>query len=241
MNYYEHHIGDYAEATAHLSCLEDGVYSRMIRKYYAQEKPLPADIKAVQRLIGARTKDEREAVETILAEFFELQGDGWHNARCDAEVARYQDKQAKAKRSAEARWSKAPSQSVGNANASPDAMRTHSEGNAHQTPDTKHHTPLPPEQLDWTDERNLSAVGALSIAMRRKGIASNPGTMAMRALVEAGVTPEEVSAACDKAKASKPNEAISADYVIGILRRQLLQAAELRSNAKPASPKEQIL
>ena len=30
MNYYEHHIGDYAAATGHLSLLEDAVYSRQI-------------------------------------------------------------------------------------------------------------------------------------------------------------------------------------------------------------------
>ena len=92
MNYYEHHIGDYAEATAHLTFIEDAAYTRMIRKYYAQEKPLPADVKAVQRLVGARSKEEREAVETILGEFFRLEEDGWHNGRCDEELARYLDK-----------------------------------------------------------------------------------------------------------------------------------------------------
>lgn len=147
MNYYEHHLGDYAEATAHLSFVEDAAYSRLIRKYYASEKPIPAEIKAAQRLIGARTKEEKEAVETILEEFFELREDGWHNMRCDDEIARYQDKQAKAKRSAEARWNKQPTHSDGNANASPDAMRTHSEGSAPrarsspQSPDTSHQTP----------------------------------------------------------------------------------------------------
>jgi uncharacterized protein YdaU (DUF1376 family) len=153
LNYYEHHIGDYAEATAHLSCLEDGVYSRLIRKYYAQEKPLPAELKAVQRLISARSKDEREAVEAILEEFFELQEDGWHNARCDEEIARYQEKQRKAKASADARWNKNKTQVERNANgmrthAENDAnasdenhangMRTHCEGNAHQSPVTRH-------------------------------------------------------------------------------------------------------
>jgi uncharacterized protein YdaU (DUF1376 family) len=144
MNYYEHHLGDYAQATAHLSFLEDAAYSRLIRKYYAQEKPLPADIPAVQRLVGARIKEEREAVEIVLREFFVLLDDGWHNRRCDEEIARYHDKQMKAKRSADARWSREPSQSDGNANA----MRTHTEGNAdgmlssHQTPDTNHQSPL---------------------------------------------------------------------------------------------------
>lgn len=92
MNYYEHHIGDYAEATAHLSFIEDAAYIRMIRKYYAIEKPLPTDIKAVQRLVGARAKEEREAVETVLNEFFNLQLDGWHNPRCDEDIAKYQSK-----------------------------------------------------------------------------------------------------------------------------------------------------
>jgi uncharacterized protein YdaU (DUF1376 family) len=89
MNYFEHHIGDYAEATSHLSFVEDAAYSRCIRKYYSTEKPLPADVKTVQRLVGARTKEEREAVETVLSEFFTLLEDGWHNARCDEEIERY--------------------------------------------------------------------------------------------------------------------------------------------------------
>lgn len=91
MNYYEHHIGDYAEATAHLTFVEDAAYSRMIRKYYATEQPLPADVCAVQRLLCARTKKEKEAIVTILNEFFVLEEDGWHNARCDAEIARYRE------------------------------------------------------------------------------------------------------------------------------------------------------
>ena len=93
MNYFELHIGDLTEATAHLSMIEDGAYGRLLRKYYATEKPLPADIKQVQRLVAARSKDERDAVETILAEFFELQDDGWHQSRCDAEIAAFHGKQ----------------------------------------------------------------------------------------------------------------------------------------------------
>ena len=93
MNYYEHHIGDYAQATAHLSILEDGAYIRCIRKYYADEKPLPADIAAVQRLVGARSREERKAVETVVKEFFTLEEDGWHNKRCDEEIAKFHEGQ----------------------------------------------------------------------------------------------------------------------------------------------------
>ena len=97
MNFYKHHIGDYDQATRHLSFVEDAAYSRLIRKYYAEEKPLPADIKQVQRLVGAREKAEKEAVATVLDEFFVLQDDGWHNKRCDEEVAQA-NKQAEANR-----------------------------------------------------------------------------------------------------------------------------------------------
>lgn len=143
MNYYEHHLGDYAEATAHLSFVEDAAYSRCIRKYYSTEGPLPADIKAVQRLTGARSKEEREAVEAVLNEFFVLDADGWHNPRCDEEIARYKDKQAKAKRSADARWHAKPSDSERNANA----LLPHCEGNALQSPVPSPQTPVKKSSL----------------------------------------------------------------------------------------------
>ena len=90
VNYFEFHIGDYAEATAHLSILEDGAYSRLLRKAYATERPLPAELDRVQRVIGARTEEERAAVEAVLHEFFELRADGWHQERCDLAIAAYQ-------------------------------------------------------------------------------------------------------------------------------------------------------
>lgn len=92
MNYFEHHIGDYAAATAHLSLIEDAIYSRLLRRYYLQEEALPADVKQVARLAGARSQEELEAVQAVLEEFFTLQDSGWHNKRADEEIARYQAK-----------------------------------------------------------------------------------------------------------------------------------------------------
>lgn len=136
LNYFEDHIGDYAAATAHLTWDEDMAYTRLIRAYYHSEKPIPQG--QAYRLARASTPGQRKAVDAVLAEFFTLQEDGYHQKRCDEEIARYQDKQAKAKRSAQARWNAKPTQSERNANASPNAMRTHCDGNAprHQTPDT---------------------------------------------------------------------------------------------------------
>lgn len=130
MNYYEHHIGDYAAATAHLSLVEDAIYSRMLRRYYLQEGPLPVSIEAIARLIGAR--DEGEIVKTVLMEFFTLGDDGWHQKRADEDISRFRVKAEKARASANARWQagNVNQECDGNANAS----ETHDERNAPQSP-----------------------------------------------------------------------------------------------------------
>lgn len=98
MNFYKHHLGDYAQATGHLSFVEDAAYSRLLRKYYAEEKPIPGDLKAAQRLVGARTRDEKEAVQTVLEEFFDLDTSTnvWRNKRADEEIAEAQESQDEA-------------------------------------------------------------------------------------------------------------------------------------------------
>ncbi|MCL5460193.1 YdaU family protein, partial [Loigolactobacillus coryniformis] len=68
----------------------DAAYSRMLRIYYRTEKPLPADVKQVCRLVRAASKPERDAVQQVLQDFFTLTDDGWHQARTDSEIAQYQ-------------------------------------------------------------------------------------------------------------------------------------------------------
>ena len=168
MNYYEHHIGDYAEATSHLTFVEDAAYSRLIRKYYATEKPLPSDVKHVQRLINARTRDERNAVALVLNEFFILKDDGWHQARCDHEIARYKDKQSKAKRSAETRWNSAIHDAGKNRIESdfekgcegiPNAMQTEcSSVTSNQTPDPSNQAPYTSHQSNKSTEQGAKSI-----------------------------------------------------------------------------------
>lgn len=86
MNYYPHHIGDYLTATAHLSWLEDAAYRRLLDVYYSRECPLPDDTAKVCRLVRAQTKEEKQAVLTVLDEFFHLSEYGWCNARADEEI-----------------------------------------------------------------------------------------------------------------------------------------------------------
>ena len=90
MNFFKHHIGDYDSATMHLSWDEDMAYTRLMRVYYRDEKPLPLDTRQVFRLVRASSKTQREAIEVVLTEFFQKQDDGWHNKRCDEEVSQAQ-------------------------------------------------------------------------------------------------------------------------------------------------------
>jgi uncharacterized protein YdaU (DUF1376 family) len=136
LNYYERHIGDYLKDTAHLSLLEHGVYSRLLDVYYTRETGIPVD--QVERLIGARSKEERAALSVVLDEFFCVEDGVLRQARGDREIARYRDKQAKASASANARWQKAPAHTERSAAA----MRTHSECNANgMLPVTSNQTP----------------------------------------------------------------------------------------------------
>ncbi len=136
MHYFRLHINDYAQATAHLSMVEDAAYTRLLRKYYADERPLPADIDRLQRLVGARTREEKNAVKTVLEEFFFRDGDFFRNKRADEELAEYASKSLKAKESANARWMRTHSDGIAN------EVKTQSVGNANHKPITNNQEPL---------------------------------------------------------------------------------------------------
>lgn len=90
VNYFRLHVGDYLRDTAHLSLLEHGVYARLLQVYYTRESPIPDSEK--YRVIGARLQEERDAVDSVLREFFALDAGGWRQQRCDREIAAYQEK-----------------------------------------------------------------------------------------------------------------------------------------------------
>lgn len=75
--------------TAHLTPLEECFYRRAIDFYYLNEKPLPKETQSVFRRLRAITQEERDAVINVLNDFFVEQDDGFHNKRCDAEIAEY--------------------------------------------------------------------------------------------------------------------------------------------------------
>jgi uncharacterized protein YdaU (DUF1376 family) len=86
--WYAHYPGDYGRDTAHLSLVQHGAYRLLLDHYYSNAAPLPPDLTALHRICRAFEQTEKDAVNSILAEFFELRADGYHNARADVELGR---------------------------------------------------------------------------------------------------------------------------------------------------------
>jgi uncharacterized protein YdaU (DUF1376 family) len=245
LNFYKHHIGDYAQATGHLSFVEDAAYSRLIRKYYADERPLPADLKAVQRLVGARTRDEKDAVQSVLEEFFKLTGDGWHNKRCDAELAKANAQAETNRRIAEEREARRKErQQHGSSHESLNGVvheslqpgeheslrvREPSQTPDAKTPDTTSQTPdlkggdSPPDHAEDTGiPARPSIATAVCLALKAEGVGSvSPGHPRLIALIAGGA---EVQQFVDAARVHRGK---GFAYLLGTVEGQMADARQL--------------
>ncbi len=92
MHKYLHHIGDFMRDTAHLSPVEECFYRRAIDWYYVNEKPLPLDLDQVNRFLRAKTKTDRQAIESVLSDFFEKTSSGFQHSRCEIELEKFRSK-----------------------------------------------------------------------------------------------------------------------------------------------------
>ena len=87
MNFYKHFIGDYQRDTMHLTMQQDGAYRRLLDACYATERCLPKEKETCYRLARAFNKEERDAVDFILDQFFPVGEDGLrYNKRAIREV-----------------------------------------------------------------------------------------------------------------------------------------------------------
>ena len=154
MHYYSHNINDFNNATIHLSVEEECMYHRALAWYYSNELPLPKDKAKIYRYLRATTKKLQTAVNNILDDFFTEKEDGFHQSRCDSEIAEYQSKQAKAveagKASANARRKLNENKTdveQGNNNRSTDVQQEVNDSSATVQP-TKNQEPINKNQLN---------------------------------------------------------------------------------------------
>ncbi len=92
MNYYKHHLGDYAKDTPHLTIVEHGAYRVLMDACYIAEKPLPLDMGRLYAIVRAARPAERKVVDSVLAEFFIKDETGYHHKRIDEELEKYREK-----------------------------------------------------------------------------------------------------------------------------------------------------
>jgi len=137
VNYYERHIGDYARDTAHLSMLEHGAYNILLDRFYATEQGIPKD--QVHRIARARSREEKSAVDSVLSEFFFLDGDVYVQKRAQGEIAKAQARINAAR--ANGRAGGRPKASQSETHRKPTGFSTETQSKALQTPDSKHQAP----------------------------------------------------------------------------------------------------
>jgi len=236
MNYYPHHIGDYSKDTAHLSLIEHGAYRRLMDLYYSTEAPLPVDKSKIYRLLLARDKAEKDAINTILTEYFALESDGWHKARCDKEIAKAQEKRTKAAESAAMRWQKSGNanafqkKSEGNApnpnpNPNPNPKTAHTE--VKEPPATRADPALPETPKPETTLPAITTAGAWAIDLKRRGMDVTSMHPTLLQWIDDGFTLPAVIEAYERACGSvNPPDKPGPKYVDKVL----------RNPKKPAEP-----
>ena len=212
MNFFKLYIGDYQRDTAHLSITEHGAYLLMLQHYYATEKPLPTG-KALHRMLRAQDKAEREAIDTIAAEFWTATADGLVNGRADDEITKADAQADTNQRIAKEREARRKAARDAAREANEKSTNRATNGQPNQTPDTRHQTPeetalavSPREAVEPEKPQPApSRAGLVCRRMRAAGLPEvNPSHPKLIALFAAGITDDELeAAAADAAKRGK--------------------------------------
>jgi uncharacterized protein YdaU (DUF1376 family) len=125
--WYPHYPGDYERDTAHLKLAEHGAYRLLLDHYYSAGGPPPPDKERLYRVCRAFDLAERAAVDTVLAQFFVLRENGYHNGRADRELLKRSEQRSRlsesGRRGADRRWkSPAGRSGDGHANGHPNGL-----------------------------------------------------------------------------------------------------------------------
>jgi uncharacterized protein YdaU (DUF1376 family) len=154
LNHYPRHLGDYIRDTVGLTMLEDGAYTRLLDQYYVRESPLPSDKQTLYRIARATSKTERQAVDSVLGQFFVKAQDGWRQKRADLELQAQSERSESARESAKRRWRER------NAKADANAMPTQCEGTCGIDAESMLASSQKPVAKDLKQDQEQSRAGA---------------------------------------------------------------------------------
>lgn len=247
MHYYKRNIGDYAKKAGRLTMLQHGAYTLLLDACYDREQ-FPTREEAIDWLWASSTA-EIEAVDFVLSKFFHLVDGRFVQNRIQEELAEYHEKSLNNKRIAQEREAKRREKSTKRAPVVNEAPPNQEPLTINQEPLTTHteavasgvardELPEPHELPVQTASTSHPLSGVVCKAIKQTGIGLvNPGHPKLNALLHAGVTVEQVVAACAKALEKQKNFS----YALGILQKEEEEARDLAKQlAKPkATPRNQ--
>lgn len=120
MNYYQHHIGDFNNATRHLSLIERAIYRDLLDMYYDTEQAIDAsNLDRLARRVQCSTDEQVSALKYVLDEFFTLNNGVYVNNRCEREIAEFHGKKKQASEAGKASAAKRAAKKKSSSNNGP--------------------------------------------------------------------------------------------------------------------------
>lgn len=206
--------------------LEHGAYAKLRDRYYVTEAPIPEG--DVYRQAGARSKEERAAVEAVLSEFYKLDDGFWRCPEFDAGIIKARKKIGAAK--ANGKSGGRPKKNQDGTEEKPSGL---SVGSENESEPKALHPPSTTSQEGYVDVLSPSLggdgptpAGLVCRALKAAGISAvNPSNALLGALLQAGATTDEFIAAAGKASdKSRPFE-----YLLTVVQNDRQRAKEVAS------------
>lgn len=234
--------------------LEHGAYRLLLDRYYATEKGIPDD--QAHRLARARSRDERQAVDAVLNEFFQLVNGLWINSRAEEEIVKARVKISAAQSNGK-KGGRPKKPFAGSENKTKDeptglfaGSENETQQKAHQAPSTKHQAPdLKPVdgQAAATDSRDAAALPSsdpitsraieLSCLLRHRGAALQASNPKVRSWAERGITDAQALTALEVAEQRRADQATPQPVNAGLIDAILSDIGKPGARASPAVSK----
>ena len=227
------YVSDYLADTSHLSTEEHGAYILLLMHAWMNNGELPTDDGRLRRICRMDERPWRKSRDEIKAFFYE-QDCVLRHRRVDKEIERAQ--QMVAQRAAAGRASaekrKAERDAQRNGNESSTTVERDGQRNGKPSPSPSQ---TPEEETHAIgDSTSPTPAGAASARMRQAGLPdANPGHPKLLALLDEGITPEELEQAAREAVKKGKGFA----YALGVAEGRRRDAATVQG-LPPAAPEK---
>ena len=242
MIFYKRMIGDIQAKTGHLTLAEFGAYDRLLDHYYSTERGIPED--RVYGIARAVSKEDRKAVDFVIAEFFTLGSDGlYRQGKTEEMIAEAQPKILAARtnggkggrpKKQKTETQQKPSGLLNeNPNETQDLTKTgvNRKASQSQSENISKEVTLSNSDGSARDSENLSPTpkpepARVVAVLAQNGIPDvSPSHPEVLALIAKGITPEVFEAAAKKSVNATNRFA----YVLTVVKSTLQSAAEIQA------------